>query len=141
MSLFFGQLPLKLPLPAAERWSATDWMRTSVHVTAGEVSDATSYSALKDDQPTSGYASPLRKEADISPRQHVRPRWFFVPWRYQLLSWFGGLCFFVGIVVLLCILDGRPLPDFEMGITPNALVGLFATLMEFLLVVPVSTAL
>lgn len=51
-----------------------------------------------------------------------------------------GLLFFIAIIVVLRVLDGRPLPNTKIGITPNAIVGLLATFLELSLVVPVNSA-
>jgi hypothetical protein len=62
-------------------------------------------------------------------------------WKTEILCWIGSLCFFTAIVVVLRVLDGRPLPDIKFGIAPNAIIGLLATLGEVLLLVPVSAAI
>jgi hypothetical protein len=41
----------------------------------------------------------------------------------------------------LNVLNGRPLPDLQYGITPNAIIGLLATFGQALLISPVSSAL
>jgi hypothetical protein len=41
---------------------------------------------------------------------------------------------------VLRVLDGQPLPNTKIGITPNAIVGLLATFVELSLVVPVNSA-
>lgn len=52
----------------------------------------------------------------------------------------GSLLFFIAIIVVLRVLDGRPLPNTKIGITPNAIVGLLATFLELSLVVPMNSA-
>lgn len=49
--------------------------------------------------------------------------------------------FFIAIVVVLKVLDGRPFPDLRFGLTPNVIIGLLATFAEFLLIAPVSSAI
>lgn len=67
--------------------------------------------------------------------------WSAIPWKLEILSWIGSLCFFIAIIVLLKVLNNRPLPDLQYGITPNAILGLLATLGQALLISPVSSAL
>jgi len=62
-------------------------------------------------------------------------------WKYEILSWIGSLCFFISVIAVLAVLNGRPLPQMMFGITPNALIGLLATFAELLLIVPVHAAL
>ncbi|KAK2763923.1 hypothetical protein FQN54_009542 [Arachnomyces sp. PD_36] len=81
--------------------------------------------------PTDGAASYKRPQS----------RWSSLPWRLEILSWLGSLCFFIAIVIVLRVLDGRPLPDLRFGISPNAIIGLLATFAEFLLIVPVHSAI
>jgi hypothetical protein len=52
----------------------------------------------------------------------------------------GSLLFFIATIVVLRVLDGRPLPNTRIGITPNAIIGLLATFTELLLIVPVNSA-
>jgi hypothetical protein len=64
-----------------------------------------------------------------------------IPWKFEILAWVASCCFFVAIVVVLRAFDGRPLPKLKYGITPNALIGLLSTFAEFLLIVPVQSAI
>lgn len=66
---------------------------------------------------------------------------YSIPWKLEILSWIGSLCFFIAIIVVLKVLNGRPLPDLQYGITPNAIIGLLATFGQALLISPVSSAL
>lgn len=67
--------------------------------------------------------------------------WSAIPWKLDILSWIGSLCFFIAIIVVLNVLNGRPLPDLQYGITPNAILTLLATFGQALLIAPVSSAL
>lgn len=67
--------------------------------------------------------------------------WGTIPWKLEILSWIGSLCFFIAIIVVLRVLNGRPLPDLQYGIQPNAILGLLATFGQSLLIAPVSSAL
>ena len=88
---------------------------------------------LEDTQPTPS-------DEAVSQRRRRSPRWIWLSWKWELISWFGGLSFFVTIIAVLGVLNGRPMPNLLFGITPNALIGLLATLAEFLLIVPVHSA-
>ncbi|PCG97135.1 Protein of unknown function DUF3176 [Penicillium occitanis (nom. inval.)] len=69
------------------------------------------------------------------------PGWSAIPWKLEILSWIGSLCFFIAIIVVLNVLKGRPLPDLQYGITPNAILTLLATFGQALLIAPVGSAL
>ena len=82
-----------------------------------------------------------------SPGDHqTRPKkkstgWSAIPWKLEVLSWIGSLCFFIAIIVVLRVWNGRALPDLQFGIRPNAVIGLLATFGQALLIMPVSSAL
>lgn len=67
--------------------------------------------------------------------------WSAIPWKLEILCWIGSLCFFIAIIVVLRVLNGRPLPDLQFGIQPSAILGLLATFGQALLIAPVSSAL
>lgn len=73
--------------------------------------------------------------------QRTRTTWSSRPWKIEILSWIGSLCFFIAIIVVLQVLNGRPLPDLRFGITPNAIIGLLATFAQALLIMPISSAI
>jgi hypothetical protein len=121
-----------------------------------EVGDARTLSnhdcfLLNSEQPSSPH---IEKITSATPSQHPRKELFL--WKLHFLAartdthclsqnaliicfYSPGTCnllFFIAIRVL----DGRPLPNTKIGITPNTIVGLLATFLELSLVVPVSSA-
>ncbi|EEA19442.1 conserved hypothetical protein [Talaromyces marneffei ATCC 18224] len=78
---------------------------------------------------------------ETTPYRPSSPGWSLISWKFEILSWIGSLCFFIAILVVLNVLNGRPLPDLQYGITPNAIIGLLATFGQALLLMPVSSAL
>jgi hypothetical protein len=76
-----------------------------------------------------------------APHKHSRLRWASRQWMPEILSWVASLCFFIATVVTLWVFDNRPLPNLRFGITPNAIIGLLATFVEFFLIIPVSSAI
>ncbi|KAH8812616.1 hypothetical protein F5884DRAFT_843803 [Xylogone sp. PMI_703] len=75
------------------------------------------------------------------PRKRSLLPWKPIPWMHEVICWICGLCFFIAAVIVLRVLDHRPLPDLRFGITPNAIVGLLATFAQAFLLVPVSSAI
>ncbi|KAJ5319231.1 uncharacterized protein N7506_011935 [Penicillium brevicompactum] len=67
--------------------------------------------------------------------------WSLLPWKIEILSWTASLCFFVAIIVVLNVLNGRPLPELRYGITPNAIISLLATFAQSFLIIPVSSSI
>jgi hypothetical protein len=76
-----------------------------------------------------------------APGKRAKVNRFSIPWKFELLAWGASCCFFIAIFVVLRTLDGRPAPDMRYGITPNAIIGLLSTFAEFLLILPVQSAL
>jgi hypothetical protein len=62
-------------------------------------------------------------------------------WPWETISWILSLAFLLAIVILLVIVDNRPIPQWSLGITPNALISVFATISAFLLAIPVAAAI
>ncbi|KUL83997.1 hypothetical protein ZTR_07092 [Talaromyces verruculosus] len=84
------------------------------------------------------------RASSLDHNQSLLPKsegWSAIPWKLEILSWIGNLCSFIAIIVVLNVLKGRPLPDLQYGITPNAILTLLATFGQALLIAPVSSAL
>ena len=92
-------------------------------------------------QPLKQSGSPATTSKNTALHEPRRLRWHSIPWKLEILSWIGSLCFFVATIIVLRVLDGRPIPELSFGITPNAIIGLLATFAEFLLIVPVNSAI
>jgi hypothetical protein len=83
------------------------------------------------------FNSPSNPSYTATQRTHTT--WSSLPWKIEILSWIGSLCFFIAIIVVLQVLNGRPLPDLRFGITSNAIIGLLVTFAQ--LIMPVSSAI
>lgn len=92
-------------------------------------------------QPLERSGSPTILSSEIASRKSSKSRWDSIPWKLEVLSWIGSLCFFLAIIIVLRIVNNRPSPDLEFGITPNAIVSLLATFAEALLAVPINSAI
>ncbi|KAF2429086.1 hypothetical protein EJ08DRAFT_671200 [Tothia fuscella] len=64
-----------------------------------------------------------------------------LPWRLEVASLIASLMFFIAIIIVLHAFDGKSLPDLPLNVTLNAIVGPLATFGEFLLMVPVASAI
>lgn len=62
-------------------------------------------------------------------------------WPWEVFCWILSLACFGAVIAVLTIFNNRPLPDWPFGITPNALVSVFATVQSTLLAIPVSTGM
>lgn len=94
-----------------------------------------------DKPPSQQPGSPSKPSEESELRSRPSSRRNSIPWKVEILSWIGALCCFVAAVVVLRVLNHRPLPDLQFGITPNAILSLLATFTEALLLVPVSSAI
>ncbi|KAF2815304.1 uncharacterized protein BDZ99DRAFT_378589 [Mytilinidion resinicola] len=93
-------------------------------------------------QQSSEKSGPPTTLSDVkAPCKSLQLRWDSMPWKLEILSWIGSLCFFIASIIVLRVLDDRPLPDVQFNITPNAIIGLLATFAEVLLIVPVNSAI
>jgi hypothetical protein len=67
--------------------------------------------------------------------------WRSMPWNVELLCWLSSLGLFILTSGVLKFLDHRPLPKLQVGITPNAMIGLLASFGQSFLMVPVSSSI
>jgi DMSO reductase anchor subunit len=68
--------------------------------------------------------------------QNVAKRWLV-----EIVSWILSALCMVGIIVVLCIYQQRPLPKWPLGITLNAYISLLAKIGSAAILFPVSGAL
>ncbi|KAL5358280.1 hypothetical protein BJX96DRAFT_163644 [Aspergillus floccosus] len=59
----------------------------------------------------------------------------------ETLSIFASLASFIGIVVVLCYYNGRPMPDWPYGVTLNAVLSILSTVMKATMALCVSECL
>ena len=62
-------------------------------------------------------------------------------WPWEILCWLISLAFLSAIIAVLATFSNKEIPQWRYGITPNALISVFATINAFLLTVPVATAM
>lgn len=91
-------------------------------------------------------AASQRKPRASSPKRscsfRVATEWLARDWwPWEVLCWILSLVFFGAVAVVLTVFDNRPLPEWPLGITPNALVSVFATIQSSLLAIPVSAGM
>jgi hypothetical protein len=67
--------------------------------------------------------------------------WDRTHWKPEVGSWIASFLFLVAIIIVLAVSDGKSLPRLPLGLSVNAVIGLLGTLMEFFLMVTVSSAL
>jgi hypothetical protein len=91
------------------------------------------------------FRSPLKSSNITTPLERCRLPWHSVPWKLEIRCWIGSLCCFIAAIIVLMVMNGKPVTDSngrgKFGITPNAIIGLLATFAEFLLIVPVNSAI
>ncbi|KAF2111045.1 hypothetical protein BDV96DRAFT_650647 [Lophiotrema nucula] len=80
-------------------------------------------------------------EQNKIPKQSRRSSPRTLLWRMDILSWLASLCFFVAIVAILAVYNGKPLPDLPLGITLNAIVSLLGTFAQIFYMTPVASTL
>jgi hypothetical protein len=81
-----------------------------------------------------------RKTHDTG-RIRIRSSWKTIPWLLEIASWIASLLFFVAIIIVLKVFEGRSLPNLPLNVSLNAIVGLLATFGEILFMVPVASAI
>ena len=62
-------------------------------------------------------------------------------WLWELLSWLTSAASITALVVVLSIHNGRPLPQWPLGITLNTFISLIATLAKASAIVPVAESI
>jgi hypothetical protein len=67
--------------------------------------------------------------------------WHRLQWKPEFGSWIISFLFLIAIIAALAVSNGKPVPKLPLGLSVNAVIGLFGTLMEFFLMVAVSSAL
>ncbi|KAJ5666819.1 hypothetical protein N7462_011228 [Penicillium macrosclerotiorum] len=72
---------------------------------------------------------PLSSAEQVFLQSQTRGFWG-ASWTLEILSCLTSIAFFVAIIVVLSHFDGRPMPDWPYGITLNALVSVFSTVMK-----------
>jgi hypothetical protein len=66
---------------------------------------------------------------------------FYSHWRYETLSLIASIAAVVAIVVVLCYFDGKPVPDWPVGITLNALVSVLSTISKAAMIAAVASCI
>ncbi|KAJ5087648.1 hypothetical protein N7456_011264 [Penicillium angulare] len=90
-----------------------------------------SYVPLHDDPESSARARtrPLSSAEQVFLQSQVNSFWG-TSWTWEILSCLSASAFFVAIIVVLWYYDGRSMPDWPYGITLNAMVSVFSTIMK-----------
>jgi hypothetical protein len=80
-------------------------------------------------------------DVEANPSSPLAQRWHNISWKPEVGAWIASFCFFVCIVVVLSIVEGKPVPKLPLGLSVNAVISFLGTLMEFFLMVTVSSCL
>ncbi|KAJ5273232.1 hypothetical protein N7478_008357 [Penicillium angulare] len=90
-----------------------------------------SYVPLHDDAESSARARtrPLSSAEQVFLQSQVNSFWG-TSWTWEILSCLSAMAFFVAIIVVLWYYDGRSMPDWPYGITLNAMISVFSTIMK-----------
>jgi Protein of unknown function (DUF3176) len=104
------------------------------------ITHSTSHKSTADQIETTN-KSESNQEIEQSSTKRLQSVWHSWTWKVEILGWLGSLGCFIAIFVFLRVLDHRPLPSLRYGITPNAIIGLLASFVQILLLVPVTSSI